>query len=219
MAALLRPACASGPSLCVLLADGWWKSSPAPNVTKLLSVPCCHQSAVTIPIQTTKLCSGSAPIPKRKPFSVNYFITPSTVDFLLLTAPWLDNSSRAADTSAFDAFPGLIRWTLLQMEQSCSFISKWPDKNFHHLLLCLKLSFARMWLTKPFVLTLRLDELQASMCDSTHLWEPWRIKQQNKGTKLRLGNHPSAGRWSVLDEHMNKHSSGRASQGPDETQK
>lgn len=109
MAALLCPVYASDPSHCVLLADGRWKSSPAPNVTKLLSVPRCHQSAVGAPIQTTKLCSGAAPFPKRKPFSLNYFIAPSTPDFLLLTALWMDNGGRPARTFAFDAFPSLIR--------------------------------------------------------------------------------------------------------------
>lgn len=139
MAALLRSAYASNPSLCVLLADGCWNSSPAPNVTKLLSVPRCHQSAVGTPIQTTKLCSGAAPFPERKPFSLNYFIAPSTPDFLLLTAVWMDSGGRAAGTFAFDVFPSLIRWALLQMEQSCSFISEWSHKNFHQLLICLKL--------------------------------------------------------------------------------
>lgn len=109
MAALLRPAYASDSSHCVLLADGCWKSSPAPNVTKLLSVPRCHQSAVGTPVQTTKLCSGAAPFPERKLFSLNYFIAASTPDFLLLTALWMDDGGRAAGTFAFDAFPSLVR--------------------------------------------------------------------------------------------------------------
>lgn len=87
--------CITAPCVCLrtlsLCPDGCWKSSPAPNVTKLLSVPCCHQSAVGTPIQTTKLCSGAAPFPEGKPFSLNYFIAPSTPDFLFLTALWMDN--------------------------------------------------------------------------------------------------------------------------------
>lgn len=111
MAALLRPTCASGLSLCVLLADGWWKSSPAPNVTNLLFVfrEGSHPNY--------KALLGISSLSKRKPFSVNYFITCSTLDFMLLTAPWLDKGSRAADISAFDAFQNLISWTLLQMAE------------------------------------------------------------------------------------------------------